>query len=126
MPRMPAPRVGVRGRAYGCHRLRVGATRSLQPSGSGSLRVHDPVLFLAPLGPSRVAGDRRSRMSFGRLIGGVLLGLWLAAVGAQAADDYPARPIKIVVPYAVGGATDLITRVVAQSLSASLGVGVVV
>jgi tripartite-type tricarboxylate transporter receptor subunit TctC len=65
-------------------------------------------------------------MSFGRVVVGVLLGLWLAAGAAQAADDYPARPIKIVVPYAVGGATDLITRVVAQSLAASLGVGVVV
>src|SRR5262249_52769365 len=68
----------------------------------------------------------RPRMSFGRLAVGALLGLWLAAGTAQAADDYPARPIKIVVPYAVGGATDLITRVVAQSLSASLGVSVVV
>ncbi len=65
-------------------------------------------------------------MSLGRRVIGALLGFWLAASGAQAADDYPSRPIKIVVPYAVGGATDLITRVVAQSLSASLGVSVVV
>ena len=46
--------------------------------------------------------------------------------GGSAAEAYPSRPIRIVVPYAAGGATDLITRVVAQSLSASLGVSVVV
>jgi tripartite-type tricarboxylate transporter receptor subunit TctC len=50
----------------------------------------------------------------------------VAATDAVAADAYPSRPIKIVVPYAVGGATDLITRVVAQSLSQTLGVSVVV
>jgi tripartite-type tricarboxylate transporter receptor subunit TctC len=57
-----------------------------------------------------------------------MLALLLATqvVGLAAAEAYPSRPIKIVVPYAVGGATDLITRVVAQSLAASLGVDVVV
>ena len=65
-------------------------------------------------------------MGLVRFAVGVLLALGLATQSAPAADDYPSRPIKIVVPYAVGGATDLITRVVAQSLSASLGVGVVV
>jgi tripartite-type tricarboxylate transporter receptor subunit TctC len=50
----------------------------------------------------------------------------LHAVSGAAAETYPSRPIKIVVPYAIGGATDLITRVVAQDLSQSLGVGVVV
>jgi tripartite-type tricarboxylate transporter receptor subunit TctC len=63
--------------------------------------------------------------TFARSAAGALLLFWLGAQGA-AADAYPSRPIRIVVPYAVGGATDLITRVVAQSLSASLGVSVVV
>ncbi len=58
-------------------------------------------------------------------IAGAMLALFGTAHGA-AADSYPSRPIKIVVPFAVGGATDLITRVVAQSLSQSLGVAVVV
>jgi tripartite-type tricarboxylate transporter receptor subunit TctC len=54
----------------------------------------------------------------------LLLGLHPAREAA--ADSYPSRPIKIIVPYAAGGATDLITRVVAQYLSSSLGVGVIV
>jgi len=66
-------------------------------------------------------------MRLGTSMSGALLGLLLAAQAASlAAETYPSRPIKIVVPYAVGGATDLITRVVAQSLSASLGVSVYV
>src|SRR5262249_26221466 len=52
--------------------------------------------------------------------------LMAAATGAGAAEAYPSPPIRIIVPYAVGGATDLITRVVAQSLAQSLGVSVVV
>ena len=50
----------------------------------------------------------------------------LAATPFAAAQKYPSRTVEVVVPYAVGGATDLITRVVAQSLSQSLGVSVVV
>ena len=42
------------------------------------------------------------------------------------AQQYPARPIKIVVPWPVGGATDNVARVVAQKLSPILGQQVLV
>jgi len=35
--------------------------------------------------------------------------------------EYPARPVKVVVPYPAGGLVDLITRVVTERLAASLG-----
>ena len=60
-----------------------------------------------------------------RCVAGAVLAV-MAVTQAGAAETYPSRPIKIVVPYAVGGATDIITRVVAQSLAVSLGVGVAV
>jgi tripartite-type tricarboxylate transporter receptor subunit TctC len=45
---------------------------------------------------------------------------------AQSADSYPNRPVKIVVPYSPGGATDIIARIVAAKLTESLGQSVVV
>ena len=49
----------------------------------------------------------------------ILLGLLFA--GSAFAQDYPTRPVKIIVPYAPGGSTDIIGRIVAQRLSESLG-----
>ncbi|MEY2952851.1 MAG: hypothetical protein RLZZ401_938, partial [Pseudomonadota bacterium] len=49
-----------------------------------------------------------------------------AAVGAVTAQSYPDRPVRIVVPWAAGGATDQIARILAPTLSQSLGVPVVV
>ena len=43
-----------------------------------------------------------------------------------AAQDYPARPVKIIVPFSPGGAVDGPTRIVAQKLSERLGQQVVV
>jgi tripartite-type tricarboxylate transporter receptor subunit TctC len=47
---------------------------------------------------------------------------------AQAADasSYPDRPVRLIVPYAVGGATDVIGRVMARYLGEALGQSVVV
>jgi tripartite-type tricarboxylate transporter receptor subunit TctC len=44
-----------------------------------------------------------------------------ALAGAAAAQGYPARPVKILVGFAAGGPTDVIARIVAQDMGASLG-----
>jgi len=43
------------------------------------------------------------------------------AIGATDAADYPARPIKLVVPYAAGGPTDVQGRLIAEYLGRDLG-----
>ena len=50
-----------------------------------------------------------------------LLFCMLAVVPAMAQDSYPSKPVKILVPYGPGGATDIIARIVAQRLTESLG-----
>jgi tripartite-type tricarboxylate transporter receptor subunit TctC len=42
-----------------------------------------------------------------------------------AADGYPEKPIRFVVPYAAGGTTDLLSRAIAQRLAEALGQAVV-
>jgi tripartite-type tricarboxylate transporter receptor subunit TctC len=45
----------------------------------------------------------------------------LIAVGTASAQNWPSRPIKIVVPFAAGGSTDIIGRLVADQLGRDVG-----
>jgi tripartite-type tricarboxylate transporter receptor subunit TctC len=51
--------------------------------------------------------------------------LAIVAPAVQAAD-YPSKPIRMIVPYVAGGAADITARVIAQKMSMSMGVAVVV
>jgi tripartite-type tricarboxylate transporter receptor subunit TctC len=65
--------------------------------------------------------------SLKRLTGAVagVLALGLAAAPAQA-QDYPTRPITVIVPFAAGGPTDVIARIVADNMSKTLGQSIVI
>ena len=47
--------------------------------------------------------------------------LLLALAPAAAADDYPNRPVRLIIPFPPGGSNDVVGRLVAQQLSAKLG-----
>ncbi|HTY66332.1 MAG TPA: tripartite tricarboxylate transporter substrate binding protein [Alphaproteobacteria bacterium] len=62
-----------------------------------------------------------------RLTGSLLAAaLVVAASAANAADTYPTKPIRLVLPFGAGGAADVTARLVAQKLSNTLGQQVIV
>jgi tripartite-type tricarboxylate transporter receptor subunit TctC len=60
------------------------------------------------------------KLSLRLAVSGMVLSLFALSTGAQA-QSYPNRPIKLIVPFAPGGFTDVVARVVGQKLSASMG-----
>jgi tripartite-type tricarboxylate transporter receptor subunit TctC len=58
-----------------------------------------------------------------RLPAAVAAGLFALALGVApaVAQDYPARPITVIVPFAAGGPTDVIARIVGDHMSKTLG-----
>ena len=60
-----------------------------------------------------------------RHLSGMALGL--IAVAAQGwAQEYPAKPIRVIVPFPAGGGSDIIARVTVQKMASALGQSVVV
>ena len=62
-------------------------------------------------------------MLFGTL---AMLGIGISPVDPATAQPYPARPIKLIVPFPAGGPPDVIARVLADSIGPRLGQTVVV
>ena len=60
---------------------------------------------------------------FSTLVSG-FSGLLLA--GFAAAQSYPAKPVRLVVPFPAGGATDILARTISQKASEKLGQQIVI
>jgi len=61
------------------------------------------------------------RRTFLRLAAGSLAVPTLAPATSAWATDYPTRPVRIIVGFAAGGGTDIVARLIGQSLSERLG-----
>lgn len=69
---------------------------------------------------------KRSRMSCKRMAHGALCAILITGAPFASAQAWPSKPIKIVVPYAVGQGTDIMTRYIGDVLGKELGQPIVV
>jgi tripartite-type tricarboxylate transporter receptor subunit TctC len=63
-------------------------------------------------------------MKFRSLLGAVALSV--AVAGAAVAQGYPTKPVTLIVPFAAGGPTDVIARIIGENMAKTLGQAVVV
>jgi len=63
---------------------------------------------------------------FGKSVLAAAIAAGLVIAAPAAAEDYPSRPIMMIVPLAPGGSTDVLGRIMAQAMSVRLGQPVVV
>jgi tripartite-type tricarboxylate transporter receptor subunit TctC len=68
--------------------------------------------------------EKESKMKL--FLGKALLATLFCAAAAAQAQDFPSKPIRIIVPYSPGGGTDTVARLIAQKLTAAFGQSVIV
>ncbi|RZL94345.1 MAG: tripartite tricarboxylate transporter substrate binding protein, partial [Variovorax sp.] len=61
-----------------------------------------------------------------RFLQGMALALCAAATSASLAQAWPAKPIRLIVPFPAAGATDLFARTLAQKMGERLGASLVI
>ena len=66
------------------------------------------------------------RFALGSIASAVVLGAGLLVGTSALAQAYPTTPVTIIVPFAAGGTTDILARIIGQALTAELGQSVVV
>src|SRR5712671_3097216 len=105
--------------------------------GCGVVSSHRPGHFVIRRGqaPPRQKGKHPMRSAYtepvvpvGRSVTAMALVLALSALlaGSARAEDYPDRPVKIIVPFAAGGTADAVPRLVGDWLSRKWGQPVVI
>ena len=66
-------------------------------------------------------GWKRAQRVWGRILGSATALLLVGAAGGAAAQDWPLRPVRIVVPFAAGSSPDILARIVNDKLGPLLG-----
>jgi tripartite-type tricarboxylate transporter receptor subunit TctC len=95
----------------------------LTPATGGSQCVPGPDI-VAPFAP--FAGDPMTRRFLRTIAQFGLIALGAATAGSAWSQAYPTKPVRLVVPFAPGGTTDIVARVTAEKVNAALGQTMVV
>src|SRR5580704_3477583 len=69
----------------------------------------------------QVAASEGEQAVMRGILGWIVAGTALAFSGSVLGENYPSRPVTLIVPYAAGGGVDAVARVIAESLSERLG-----
>jgi len=54
-------------------------------------------------------------------LAGIAVTLLLMGSRVRASDDYPSRPVQMIIPFAAGGPTDIVGRIMAAKMSELMG-----
>src|SRR6516165_6563210 len=110
-----------------CQReLRAPSTEGLSVRRSGLHQPSQPLTNMSALPPmarTTTGGEKatKGRPEMRRFIRIVALAVALVIPGSAFAQQYPSKPVKIIVPFPPAGVTDIVARLVAQKLSEKLG-----
>src|SRR5687767_12634428 len=111
----------------------VRATPRIDPSRAAGSALSDSrtlvfISLTAVYGPATIRRSPQRRCPMFKLIHAMAASLVLAAGWPMpvAAQSYPAKPIRLIVPYPAGGATDFFARLVFPKMGESLGQPIVV
>src|SRR5262249_4147407 len=110
-----------------CQReLRAPLTERLSVRRSGLHQPSRPLTNMSALPPmarTTTGGEKatKERPEMRRFIRIVALAVALVIPGWAFAQQYPSKPVKIIVPFPPAGVTDIVARLVAQKLSEKLG-----
>ena len=91
--------------------------------GQASAATALPVAPASAVRPLSAASRRWATWAGGAL---VAVAMWMAGTAPAGAQAYPSRPVKLIAPYAAGGPTDAMARLLAVEMAKSLGQPVVV
>src|SRR3974390_3383394 len=97
----------------------IGGTSSADARSRGRRRYVMARVLMAQVSNSAVPRMRRRSLLFALLA-------MVSGVTFAAADEYPVRPITLIVPYPPGGGVDAMACIVADKLSSALGQQVIV
>ena len=79
------------------------------------------------IGMARQSRDgKRRKRRLAKIVLRALAGTLAAAAAVGNAQNYPVKPVRIIVPYPPGGATDIFARILGARLTETLGQQVVV